>query len=142
MDDVKLYSGTQTQLNHLLEITHTFSQDIHMQFGLHKCKTLHIEKGSLKHGNFSLGDEGTIASMGEGEVYKYLGFQQAKQTEHSSIKKALSTQYSTRLANILRSELHAKHTIKAINTYAVPILTYSFGVIHWTQTELLYSYFV
>lgn len=37
---------------------------------------------------------------------------------------------------MLRSQLNARNTVKSINTYAIPLLTYSFGIIKWTQTEL------
>ena len=29
-----------------------------------------------------------------------------------------------------------KNTIKAINTYAIPVLTFSFGIVKWTPTDL------
>ena len=29
-----------------------------------------------------------------------------------------------------------KNTIKAINTYASPVLTFSFGIVKWTPTDL------
>jgi len=29
-----------------------------------------------------------------------------------------------------------KNTIKAINTYATPVLTFSFGIVKWTPTDL------
>lgn len=37
---------------------------------------------------------------------------------------------------ILKSKLNAKNQIKAINTYAIPLLTYTFGIVKWTQTEI------
>jgi hypothetical protein len=29
-----------------------------------------------------------------------------------------------------------KNMIKAINTYAIPVLTFSFGIVKWTPTDL------
>ncbi|XP_067139882.1 uncharacterized protein [Centruroides vittatus] len=136
MDDIKLYASTQKQLHQLLQITHSYTKDIQMEFGLDKCKTLHIEKGILKKEDFALGNGDIIESMEEGEFYKYLGFQQAKLTEHAQIKQRLIKEYQSRLNAILRTQLNAKHTVKAINTYVIPVLTYSFGVIHWTHTDL------
>jgi hypothetical protein len=41
-----------------------------------------------------------------------------------------------RIKSILKSKLNGNNLIKAVNTYAVPLLTYSFGVIKWSKTNL------
>lgn len=74
--------------------------------------------------------------MGEDETYKYLGIMQAKLTDHTRIKNGLKDKFVARLNQICRSKLVAKHLMKAINSYAIPVLTYSFGVIKWTPTNL------
>jgi hypothetical protein len=48
----------------------------------------------------------------------------------------LKENYIKRLRTILKSELLSKNKIKAINTWAIPLLTYSFGILKWTETEL------
>ena len=47
MDDLKLYSGTENNMQQLVDITSTFSTDIAMEFGLDKCATINIKKGKL-----------------------------------------------------------------------------------------------
>ena len=32
--------------------------------------------------------------------------------------------------------MNGKNTIKAINTYATPVLIYGFGIVKWTPTDL------
>jgi hypothetical protein len=41
-----------------------------------------------------------------------------------------------RTRSILKTKLNGKNTIKAINTYAIPVLTSSFGIVKWTPTDL------
>jgi hypothetical protein len=36
----------------------------------------------------------------------------------------------------MKTELNGKNKIKAINTWAIPLLTYSFGVLNWARTDL------
>lgn len=36
----------------------------------------------------------------------------------------------------MKTKLYGKNLVKAINTFAIPVLTYSYGIISWTQTEL------
>jgi len=45
MDDLKLFSSTREKLNHLLDTTTKFSNDIGMQFCIEKCKLNAIRKG-------------------------------------------------------------------------------------------------
>jgi hypothetical protein len=137
MDDIKLYAPSQTQMKSLIKITETISKDTCMEFGIQKCKMLHIWRGKWKNeeSTETLNNE-IIDNMAQEETYKYLGFRQNTKLDHKAIKTQLTKQYETRLKQILTSKLNSKNTYKAINTYAVPLLTYSFGVIRWTDTDL------
>lgn len=135
MDDIKLYASTKPHLQHLISITKTFSSDIGMQFGLDKCRTQTVTRGSYSAQGINLKDE-PIQPLEEEEMYKYLGFNQSTRMKHAEIKRNVTQQYLARLAKVLSSKLTAKNLTKAVNTYAIPLLTYSFGVIKWSQTEL------
>ncbi|XP_030765588.1 uncharacterized protein LOC115889668 [Sitophilus oryzae] len=136
MDDIKLFAGNEKQLQHLLEITKTFSKDIQMSFGLDKCKLLNIKQGRIISSGFDLGDGDIIESLEEHETYKYLGLAQGKRLQHKDIKEKITSIYISRLTNILKSKLNGKNTFTAINSYAIPIISYTFGTIKWTKTEL------
>ena len=74
--------------------------------------------------------------MQHDEVYKYLGMEQKKGTENETIKARLKTEYSKRIQAICKTRLNGRNLVKAINTLAISVLTYSFGIIHWSDTEL------
>jgi hypothetical protein len=44
--------------------------------------------------------------------------------QHSIIKENLEKQFDLRIKSILKSKLNGNNLIKAVNTYAVPLLTY------------------
>ncbi|RZF47641.1 hypothetical protein LSTR_LSTR009525 [Laodelphax striatellus] len=52
------------------------------------------------------------------------------------MKRKLTQEYYRRTRNILRTELNAKNKITAINTLAVSVIHYSYGIIKWTQQEI------
>ena len=52
------------------------------------------------------------------------------------MKRKLKNEYFVRLEKILKSSLNSKNLITAINTYAVPAISYGFAVLHWSITEL------
>ncbi|KAL1446981.1 hypothetical protein WDU94_000610 [Cyamophila willieti] len=134
MDDLKLYAANRNQLNELIHIVSKFSNDIKMKFGIDKCKTLSIQSGKTttpeEQGPMS------IQAMEIDELYKYLGIMQSKQIAQSDMKARLKNEFKGRLHKLLKAKLNGKNLIKAVNTYAIPVITYSFGIIKWTQTEL------
>lgn len=136
MDDIKLYAATKDELNRLLKITSKFTADIRMEFGLSKCKSQHIEKGKWTQSEpMTIGSE-LLDNLEQNETYKYLGFHQSNKLDHTKIKQELKQQYVKRLKNLLKSYLNSNNLFKAINTYAISTLTYSFGIIKWTPTDL------
>jgi hypothetical protein len=107
-----------------------------MSFGLDKCRTISINKGNLQEEGYTIQDGQQIETMAEDEIYKYLGMKQQRTIEHGVIKKDLSSECFTRTKNVLKSGLNSKNMFKAINTHALTVLSYSFGVIQWTRTDL------
>ena len=137
MNDIKLYAATNNQLKELLRLTETFSRDIKMVFGIEKCKTFSIAKGKLEMRNFTTqDDDDTMESMNKDEIYRYLGQVQSKQIKHAQMKQKLGEEYLHRTKSILKTKLNGKNTIKSINTYATPVLTFIFGVVKWAPTDL------
>lgn len=137
MDDLKLYANSTDQLRQLLNITKEFSKSIHMEFGLDKCKTITIQKGDLTNTQrFEVDDNQIIEGLGEEDNYKYLGVLQLKGINHTKIKEKLTADFERRIHEICKTLLNFPNKIKAINTYAIPILTYSFGIIKWSKTDL------
>lgn len=137
MDDIKLYASTQTQMKGLLRIVEEITSDIRMEFGIDKCKMLNIEKGKWKNElNIETLNNEILNNMQKDETYKYLGFRQNTRIEHTKIKCHLTEEYKKRLSLLLKTKLNSKNLFRAINSYAIPILTYSFGIIKWSQTDL------
>lgn len=136
MDDLKLYAGKKEHLQLQLDCVKKFSNDIKMTFGLDKCRTSFMEKGKwTKHEGY--GEEHQrITGMEEEEQYKYLGYAQARGIDHVKAKRELTNAYFKRTTSILRTELSGKNTSLAVNAYSTSVLTYSFGIINWTATEL------
>ena len=79
MDDLKLYSRNEKELDSLVQAIRIFSKDIGMEFSIEKCAMLMIEKGKIvKSVGIELPDGKVIKSLQEGESYKYLGILEAE----------------------------------------------------------------
>ena len=56
--------------------------------------------------------------------------------KHTQIKQKLGEEYLNHTKSILKPKLNGKNMMKAINTYATPVLTFTFGIVKWLPTDL------
>ena len=77
-----------------------------------------------------------IKGLNLNEIYKYLGILQADDIKHKQVKKNILSKYNKRVRKILKSKLNGGIIIKAINSWAVPVVRYTAGIMDWTQAEL------
>ena len=109
-----------------------------MKFGLDKCAVAHFVNGRLSGHNsgMTIGKTKTINCPEPGQVYKYLGADKSNGIQHSMMRERLHHEYFHRVKAVLQTELYSRNKILAINGFALPILTYSFGIIHWGCMDL------
>lgn len=64
-----------------------------------------------------------------GDTYEYLSFQLASLLERKQVKLTVTNLYKQRVKLLTNSELNTGNLKKVINLYALPVLTYSFGLL-------------
>ena len=137
MDDLKLIGKNSQQQERLLQTVKKFSDDINMKFGLDKCATAEFKRGKLvKTTSIALDEETTIKELQQEDSYKYLGINEAEGIQHAKMKEKIRREYYRRVRLILKSELNAVNRIAAINSLAVPVITYSMNVINWQMNDI------
>ena len=137
MDDLKTYTKTNDEQTGLLTIVKGYSDDIGMEFGLDKCAKATFKKGKLTRAeNIELDVTTTIQDLDQEETYKYLGVNEGNGIQHAMMKEKIRKEYYRRIRLVLKSELNATNKIDAINTLAVPVVTYSYNIINWKMEEL------
>ena len=137
MDDLKLFAKNDQQLPGLLNIVKQFNDDIRMEFGLDKCAKAKFFRGKLlKAKNITLDTITIIKDLEPDDNYKYLGVTEGDAIQHPSMREKIRKECFRRVRSILRSELNARNRIDAINSLALPVVTYSFTIINWSLTEI------
>ena len=137
VDDLKLYSTTMKSLKEQLNIVTTFSKDIGMKFGADKCAVLHIHKGKIVKEQEPISINGlTITPLCEGDSYKYLGIDENISYDGPLNKERITKEYITRVKKIWSSELSEYNKSTAHNTFAVPVITPTVGIIDWTIEDI------
>ena len=136
MDDLKLHGKSAAELKSLFNTVRIFSKDISMEFGLDKCATLAIIKGKVTKTQGMNLPNNDIKGLNLNETYKYLGILPADDIKHKQVKKKTLSEYNTLVKKILKSKWNGGSIIKAINSWAVPVVRCTAGIIEWTQAEL------
>ena len=114
MDDPKLYSSCNEELESVVRVVNMFSNDVGMKFGFDKCGVLMVEKGVKKKcEGIELPGREMIKEIDE-NGYKYLGV----------------------LDVSIQSKLYGENAIKGINSLAVSVIHYAAGIIDRTANEL------
>ena len=67
---------------------------------------------------------------------KYLGVDGSDGIQHSKMKEKIRKESNRRVRLILRTELNGRNRIEAINSLAVQVVQYSFGITDWKISEL------
>ena len=87
MDDLKLCVKHDSELDRILRIIKGFSDDIGMEFRLSKSAKATFKRGKLKMtDHVRLDEEVMIKDLEEENVYKYLGADGSRGTEHATMK--------------------------------------------------------
>ena len=108
-----------------------------MEIGLDKCTKATFFRGKLlKAKKITLETTMVIEDLEPEERYKYLGVTEGDGIQHSSMREKIRKECFSRVRSILRSELNARNRINAINSLALPVVTYSFTIINWSLTEI------
>ena len=137
MDDLKLYAKNDERLEGLLHTVKMLSGAINMQFGLDKCAKATFKRGKLTEtSSIEINEATSIQEIDQEGTYKYLGINEGDGIQHSVLKEKVREEYCRKVKLVLKSELNAGNKMSAINTLAVPVLTYSFNVVNWTLQEI------
>ena len=137
VDDLKLLAPTLNKIKLQLDIVTTFSKDIGMTFGEDKCAYICIDRGKRKSLGKSIEINGvTIKELQEDEPYRYLGQDETVGYDGKLNKERIQTEYYRRARKIWSSELNARNKAIAHNSFALPVLVPTIGVLDWSIAEI------
>ena len=127
----------ETELETIIHPTGIYSQDIGMEFGIEKCAMLVMKSGErhLTDG-MELPNQDKIRILGENETNNYLGILEADTIKQVEMKNKIQKEYLRRTRNLVESKLSCRNLIKKINTWAVPLVSYSGPFLKLTSEEL------
>ena len=137
VDDLKTYAPKLTDALCQLDIITTFSNDIGMSFGSDKCAYMYIQNGKRKIRGEALRMNGLeLRELEMNESYKYLGQDEDISFKGELNKERVMKEYYRRVRKIWSSELYSRNKVTAHNTFAVPVLVPTFGILDWTKKEI------
>ena len=72
-----------------------------------------------------LPNQDRMRTLGENEIYKYLGILEADTIKQVEMKDKIQKEYLRKTRKLLEIKLSRRNLIKGINTWAVPLVRYS-----------------
>ena len=121
----------------LLDIITTFTNDVGMKFGEVKCAYVYIFRRKRKTLGQSIKINNlTIQELKDETLYTYLGQDEAVGYNGPLNKDRVRKEYKMRVRKIWRSELYGGNKAVAHNTFAVPVITPTVGILDWTNEEI------
>ena len=136
MDDIKLFGRGAKEIDTLVQTVKIVSGDIRMEFGIEKCALVNIQRGKVtRTEGIHLPDGNYIKDIDETGC-RYLGIIESEEIKNQEMKEKIKKEYIKRLKAILKSKLNFGNTVKPINTWAVPVIRYSAGIVDWKSSEL------
>ena len=137
MDDLKGFTDSWKSLCEMANLIESLCSNIGMEFGLTECKCVNMVGGRYKQmGSIQLQSGGIIEEIEAGGSYKYLGVEELDAIKHDDIKVKVNKNVKAKMRKLLETELNARNLFQAINESILPLITYSFGVVHWNEEEV------
>ena len=79
MDDLKLIAKSEEELQTQIQTVKTFSDDIHMEFGLEKCAKIAFKRGKLVHSqNLVIDINREVQELEQGKLTSTSGLRKVK----------------------------------------------------------------
>ena len=74
--------------------------------------------------------------MESADVYKYLGVIESDNIKHNEMKVITLEKFKKKLNAVLKTDLNSKNIMISINEFVNPVLTYTFGIVNWTEQDI------
>jgi hypothetical protein len=87
MDGLKLLGRNKNDLRNEIKIVQTINKDINMNFGLEKCASISLKRGTVRS-KMQIGNtfENNIKELDPRRAYKYLGIEENFDIQHKNEK--------------------------------------------------------
>ena len=120
IDDIKLFAKNEKELETLIHIGRTYSQDIGMEFGIEQCAMLVMKSGQRhRTDRMEQPNQDKIRTLAENETYKYLRILEADTIKQVETRDKIQKEYLRRTRKLLGKKLSRRNLNKGINTWAV-----------------------
>ena len=137
VDDLKLFASNMKDIKKMLTLITEFSNDIGMKFGEAKCSFTTIKRGRAMEKVDPVFVNGlTLSAIGPNESYRYLGLDECVTYNDVLNMERVTSEYLRRVRKVWSSQLSSYNKCVAHNSFAVPVITPTFGILTWTKKDL------
>ncbi|XP_065188280.1 uncharacterized protein LOC135819059 [Sycon ciliatum] len=136
---MKLFARNDNNLLSMTNVVESMGDCIGMHFNPSKSSWLTLKRGRAQSDQQSALrtlQGHAIAKLQAEESYRYLGVPESAHFHATELKTTAKSEFGRRLQLICSSQLNARNLVKAINTFAIPVILYSLCIVEWTKAEI------
>ena len=120
MDDIKLFTKSEKEVETLIQTVGIYSQYIGMEFVIEKCAILEMKNEKRPTTKLiEMPNQERIKMLGKKENYKYLGILEVVNIKEAEMKEKIRKDYLKRTWRLLETKLGNRNLIQGINTLAI-----------------------
>ena len=137
MDDFKAFSSNIESFKKILTTSIDILKEVGLEVGYDKCAVMKVERGKVvQMDGIKISLDNIIEEVKMDKGYPYLGILELLDPCHDKTKNTMK-ELVTKISNVVwSSKLSERNKVSAHNMFVVSKLTYTFGIINWTQNEL------
>ena len=108
-----------------------------MEFGIEKCAML-VKKSGKRHltDGMELPNQDKIRTLGEREIYKYLGILERDTIKQVEMKEKIKKEFLKRTRELLKKHYVAETLSREKNCWTVSLVRYSGPFLKWTWEQM------
>ena len=140
IDDPELHSGSERQQGIKLALTHQMMEDVGLSMAAKKTKTISMARRKRvdKEEGLRLSDDMVIEDLAN-SLYKFVGVEEGAMQENKTVLTQAEKEIVRSVSVILYTPMSDQNEVKAINIFAIPVLTHFMPVIYFCQDDLKFE---
>ena len=136
IDDLKTYQNSHQTQSMVNEVLVKLSVDTGACYGVKKCAEASYIRGVLTKGESLIINEEAVKSMDVKDLYKFLGFEEGNGLAERTVRKRVMKELEKRVGELVEHELNDCNLVKALNTRALPVVSYVMNICHFGEGDL------
>ena len=137
MDDIKVFAQNAKELVTLIQTIRIYNRDIGTEFSTEKCAMLIMKSRKRKSAEeIEIRNKECIRTLRKTKNCYYFAIKESDIIKKAEMKETIRKEYKKRTRKLLEIKLCCRNLTQGINTWTVPLVSFSGLFLKWTKKEV------